>query len=867
MADLPAVRAPALPTFDIRSPIRSTVRALEALDGYAFSWVQRAALTLRPQDFRAGADFATDHAYNARFDVEQGMSALSEFAWVYAPAMAIASDLQRLPLRVSIGRGRKAKILDDHPVMRLLEKPSPRTRASFFRRQKLIDLVLTGSRYTLKVYPSTRKGPPSSLLRLHPIRTKPIPLPNGELAGVEYQGGGSAAQRFDFSALMHVELPSWEDDPSALGGMGLIRPLRRELNTDLAIQRNLERSAKKGKPDGIISPGGNDEATGWNGPQTAEMRAYIERLFANSAGGMAVLGRKLDVQKLGWSPTDIGALEQRGFIRATIGAVMGVPPVRLGLETANFATADKQLEMYWGDTLQALAASEDEDWTELAREFPNSEDVYVWHDFSGVPALQASMTSALSRVSVHILNGMNEEDAYDYEGLSDAPIGSKAPKRAAPTEPDTPASLGPSPVPTSAPGALAPAQVAQLLEIVALVAAGSLSPDAAKVLILAGAPTLTAEDADRLVAGATQLAPPPTAEAPRADEPPDDDQADDETEEEAPPIPEAERAAAWRRVARAWLDAELRDIGARTIPDDWLSPPRPAADADWLNPPKVRAAAPVAPVFTAEERAQRDARWKAWVDKVHARAENRARRAVRKFLREQHERILARVPTERKDGGLWVQRNIVDELVAILFPEGYEDDALSKAMRDIVRRAILDGFASTVDAVAEPLQFNPTRVDSRTDALLGELVKNVHETTKKAIREAVLTSREQGETTNELQARLQSLADGGLAFGPARALRIARTETGRSIEAGNQLAYVDYEAAGIELEKEWLSARDIHVRPEHVALDGVAVPVQGEFAITVAGVKVDAAPHPGAFTKARHNVNCRCTTIPRRVKK
>lgn len=739
MPDLPAV-APSL-----WSLARSPVETLRSLDAWAFGWVTRAAGLLRPSDFNAGHDFAGSQPQLPMLDARVSMSAYREFAWIVAATNAIAFDLARLPIRVSIGRGRKAKILDDHPVIRLLQRPSARTRGGAFRRQRMIDLLLAGHRATLKVYGRNRSGPPESLLRLHPIRTKPIPSRSGEIEAFEYEGGGSATVRYDWRACMHMALPSWEDEPTSLNGQSLVAPLRRELNIDLAIQRNSERAAKKGRPDGIVSPGEADAAGGWTPKQTKEFRAELEEMFAAAAGGMAILGRKVDVTKLGWSPVDLGTLDQRGFTRETILATFGVPPVRMGLETANFATADKQLEMYWGDTLQGLANIDDEDLTDLAREFPDSQDVEVWHDFSDVPALQASQTARLSRVGTHISNGMEEAAAYDYEGFSDAPIGAKAPK--------------PAPAPMPAP---APPQA---------------EPNKALEEWMRGGPT-----SPELTRWWTQRG------------------------EEAPPVPS----------------------------------------------------------FTAEERAAREVRWRGWVERVHAKAENRVRRAIRGFLDKQLARVLDRLPTEHKADALYLQRNAIDELVNSLFPSQIEDEALRSAMRDVLRRALLDGFESTVDSVGEPLSFVPGRSDPRVEAQLAELVADVNATTKSKIRDLVVASRNQGETMNELQKRLQDLVHDGNSFSPSRSLRIARTETTECIEAGNQIAYEDYAAAGVDLDKEWLTAHDANVREEHQALDGVVVAIGAVFEIRVAGLVIDTAPHPGAFRLAKHCVNCRCTTVPKR---
>ena len=54
--------------------------------------------------------------------------------------------------------------------------------------------------------------------------------------------------------------------------------------------------------------------------------------------------------------------------------------------------------------------------------------------------------------------------------------------------------------------------------------------------------------------------------------------------------------------------------------------------------------------------------------------------------------------------------------------------------------------------------------------------------------------------------------------------------------------------------KNWVTVKDDHVRETHAYLEGQSVALEEEF-FTFDG---DHAPHPGGFTKAENNVNCRC---------
>jgi hypothetical protein len=101
-----------------------------------------------------------------------------------------------------------------------------------------------------------------------------------------------------------------------------------------------------------------------------------------------------------------------------------------------------------------------------------------------------------------------------------------------------------------------------------------------------------------------------------------------------------------------------------------------------------------------------------------------------------------------------------------------------------------------------------------------------------------------------------------VAFAPARALAVARTEATRSINAGSLVAYDQAVAEGIAIKKQWLSARDRHVRDAHLFLDGQERNVGENFVIPSGEYAGRTAPGPGQFDLAALCVNCRCTTIP-----
>tara|TARA_R100001163_G_C4935440_1_gene109524 strand:- start:289 stop:597 length:309 start_codon:yes stop_codon:yes gene_type:complete len=86
---------------------------------------------------------------------------------------------------------------------------------------------------------------------------------------------------------------------------------------------------------------------------------------------------------------------------------------------------------------------------------------------------------------------------------------------------------------------------------------------------------------------------------------------------------------------------------------------------------------------------------------------------------------------------------------------------------------------------------------------------------------------------------------------------IARTEATQAVNRSTAEAYSIAAADGINVRKQWLSARDERVREAHVDLDGVIVGVDEEFEI-----EGSTAPSPASFGVPSLDINCRCTLIP-----
>lgn len=382
------------------------------------TWVARVLRALKLVEVRpdgstdhiAGADFADGQTRAPGYRAINSMSALAAFPWVQASVDAVASDLSMLPIKVTKGRGKDAEPITDHPVLDLLDQPTSRMSGILLRRQLVTDLVLVGDAYLLVA----GSPEPAALIRLHPERVKIVPSADGQAAAYDYDDGGKVV-RYGWDQVLHIRQVSWEDGPRGLYGNGAIRALANDLTTEQKASELAANSADHGQPTGIFSP--SSEGDTWSQQQIAVMRDAFDRRMSKQ-GTALFLGAGVNYQPLSWSPRDMEYQATRHLVRESVMASIGVPPTRVGLPSANYATAREQAKRYF-ESLMAKAALVDSSLTRLARMFSGSEGVTVSHDFSGVEALQESRDARVNRVNAWWLMGVPLTEAAALEGFDE----------------------------------------------------------------------------------------------------------------------------------------------------------------------------------------------------------------------------------------------------------------------------------------------------------------------------------------------------------------------------------------------------------------------------------------------------------------
>jgi len=127
---------------------------------------------------------------------------------------------------------------------------------------------------------------------------------------------------------------------------------------------------------------------------------------------------------LNLSPRDMEYQQLDASIISAIMAATQTPPILLGKESANYATARQQDGVYWRG-IQHESRLFDARWTmDIARLYGrvNGRWLYLRHDFAAVLPLQGERTAQVDRAHKHILAGATPAEAYAYEGLAGAPV-------------------------------------------------------------------------------------------------------------------------------------------------------------------------------------------------------------------------------------------------------------------------------------------------------------------------------------------------------------------------------------------------------------------------------------------------------------
>jgi HK97 family phage portal protein len=266
-------------------------------------------------------------------------------------------------------------------------------------------------------------------------------------------------------------------------------------------------------------------------------------------------------------------------------------------------------------------------------------------------------------------------------------------------------------------------------------------------------------------------------------------------------------------------------------------------------------------LFTVVEEARRTAIWKG-MDQRRRDEERKVAGGVARLFRGQAERVFSKLNEVLGQVGGDAPAPHVG--VASIFSLGAEvqtyaegglrflTPAYARFRRAAVQMVRPKAKASDVDPddLFDDWNVNDERARAWLKRKAFKFADRVNRTTQEELREALDEAFANGETVNEMQARVRLVFADTERASSARALMIARTEMA-SVQG---MAMMDgYRESGVE-RHEWLSAKDENVRDEH-QIDGETTAIGQAFSN---GLEFPGDPSgdPGQI------INCRCSTIP-----
>ena len=784
----------------------------------------------KPERPAHGADWSRSQGAPNPYPAKLSMAAFASHGYVYAAVSRASQDLAALPIKLIRGKGQASEIVEDHPFLDLMDQPSTYKDGFSFREQLIVDLMLSGGCYVLL---AGSTDTPTSLFRLHPEQTKIITDPVMGIKGFEFEDSGAVVE-YGIDRVVYAQSASWAGGVNALYGVGGVQPLQREISADISAQKLASDSAKKGRPDILISPA--DEADIWDYEQR---RAILDAYRGmSSEGGAMVLSGQVKIDPLQVSPRDLEFKSVRDFTRQAISAVFGVPPSVLGDNSANFAVSRQQAQNYWevqtkrGKRLAFLL-------TQIAKRF--DKDLRVEIDYSGVEALQDIRNAQLDRITKHILNGMDAGEAYQYEGMEDAPIVPQG-ERETPAE-DVGDEEG---------------QNVRALEMI--LRAVHKNNDVTN---------FPAQGDDREVS------------------------LDNSQYRIFDPEYAQDLKDNWPQIWRMGGNIEGNNQYRRLEPIVSRQDKTPKTDTEEMAIRKreawaarhlqdFRLAGTVAQIkwFVVGEKGQtymkeliedekrkleskevRGMVWRSWVEKAQKPAEKAIQRSMYDYFRGAKKRYMDRVeqyvqtgrsytPQEIKSVVSWsellavaeetriLQKTLGRQWVAVWSLSG--NDALNEVYKSAGRTLPLDLTFGSREAAVEASDFTSM---------------NITQTTAKRMQAIIEQGLLDGDSINEIT---QSIFN-STSFDIKRSRAIARTESTKAINLASVQAYNTAMQDGINIRKEWLSARDDLVRETHQELDGQIVGVNEVFVVPSTGQQ---STSPSMFGDPAEDVNCRCTVLP-----
>lgn len=349
--------------------------------------------------------------------------AYENITWVRACVAAIADAVASVPL---VFRDDHGEAIEEGPVPELFEFVNEGADSGVLKEYTASSLELHGDALWQFERRDGGKGCPIAITMLRPDEMEVEHDKAGQLTFYRFKDDIANKKPIKPEDMFHFR----QYNPNhTFWGQATLEALEIPINAERQaelINYNILRNGLM--LDGVLS---------MSGTATPEAKTRLQQGLANeyagskNAGKTFFLDRVEDVAytQLGMNQKDAQFLQLRKMNRDQILAVFRVEPVVIGLiEGVNFATADVQRKLFWGQTivpkLRRIAATVNENLHKLGDE---ADGLTAEFDLSGVEALQPDQKMLAETGQILIASGQWTEDEvreklYEMEPKADEDV-------------------------------------------------------------------------------------------------------------------------------------------------------------------------------------------------------------------------------------------------------------------------------------------------------------------------------------------------------------------------------------------------------------------------------------------------------------
>ena len=340
-------------------------------------------------------------------------------AIVYRCVNEIAQGASSVPFKVFDGDIE----LDNHPLIDLLNRPSPQFAGVEFFQAMYSHLLLAGNSYVLKTMVS---GQPRELHILRPDRMRIKPSKTRIPDAYEYVLNGKVVESWDAdpdtgaSEVKHFKTWHPKDDYYGLSPLSACAVDVDQHN--MSAKHNYNLLLNGARPSGAVIFKPKDESgmtVQLTEGQRQQLMSDLDLRFSGSsnAGRTMLLEGDFDFKEMGLSPKDMDFIQMKNMTARDIALVFGVPSQLVGVpdnQTYN-NVSEARLALY-EDTIIPLLKRVESDLNEwLVNDF--NENVNIQYDIDAIPAMAERRKKIYENVVQAVREGiLSRNEARDRLG-------------------------------------------------------------------------------------------------------------------------------------------------------------------------------------------------------------------------------------------------------------------------------------------------------------------------------------------------------------------------------------------------------------------------------------------------------------------